>query len=79
MPSTRIAMIEGKSRDYKQKIFTIIYNAMKDTFNVPEDDIFMSIDECTKENFCYGKNYLGIARTDNLLMIEIVANNTRTV
>lgn len=51
---------------------------MVDTFNVPADDIFMSIDEQKRENICYGENYLGIVRTDDILMIEIIANNTRS-
>jgi phenylpyruvate tautomerase PptA (4-oxalocrotonate tautomerase family) len=30
-------------------------------------------------NFAYGKNYLGIARDDDLLLIQITVSNTRTV
>ena len=79
MPRTKITMIEGKSSEYKNAIYKSIYDAMRETFNVPEDDQFMSIEEFRKENICYGKNYLGISRTDNLLMIEIIVSETRTV
>lgn len=79
MPRTKITMVAGKSAEYKQKIFSSIYDAMRETFNVPENDLFMSIDEQKLENICYGKDYLNINRSDDLLMIEIIANDTRNV
>lgn len=79
MPRTKITMVAGKSAEYKQKIFSSIYDAMREAFNVPENDIFMSIDEHPLENICYGKNYLNIKRTNELLMIEISANDTRSI
>src|SRR5262249_39843074 len=33
--------------------------------------------EYDKGNFDYGKNYLGIARDDDLVIIQITVNNTR--
>jgi hypothetical protein len=44
---------------------------------VPEDDRFMTIDEYDKGNFLYGENYLGIARDDDLMIVQITVNNTR--
>jgi len=79
MPRSKITMIEGKSAEYKAGVYKSVYDAMRETFNVPEDDQFMSIEECKRENICYGKDYLDISRTDDLLMIEIIANDTRTV
>lgn len=79
MPRSKITMIEGKSPEYKADIYKSIYDAMRETFNVPEDDQFMSIEEYKRENICYGRDYIGISRTDDLLMIEIIANDTRTV
>lgn len=78
MPRTKITMLEGKSNEYKQSIYKSIYEAMLNTFNVPADDMFMSIEEHKRGNICYGQTYLDITRTDDLLMIEIIANNTRT-
>lgn len=79
MPRCKITIVEGKSPEYKTGIYKSIYDALRETFNVPENDQFMSIEECKRENVCYGRNYLDISRTDNLLMIEIIANDTRTV
>lgn len=44
---------------------------------MPEDDRFMLIEEYDKSNFVYGANYLGIARNDDLVIIQITVNNTR--
>lgn len=79
MPRTKITMVEGKSAEYKAAIFRSIYEAMRETFNVPEDDKLMSIEEHKPENIFFGKDYLDISRTGDLLMIEITANDTRTV
>jgi len=72
-------MRKGKSAEYKQSILKCIYQAMLEKFNVPENDLFMMIHEHDADNFIYGKNYLDIERTDDLLMIQITINNTRTL
>jgi 4-oxalocrotonate tautomerase len=50
---------------------------MRESFGMPEDDRFMLIEEYDKSNFNYGENYLGIARDDGLVIIQITVNNTR--
>jgi 4-oxalocrotonate tautomerase len=52
---------------------------MRESFGVAEDDRFMLIEEYDKSNFDYGKNYLGIGRDDDLVIIQITVNNTRGV
>src|SRR5262249_30998297 len=52
---------------------------MRETFNVPEDDQFMTLDEHDAANFRYGASYLGIARSGDLVLIQITVSNTRTV
>ena len=79
MPLTRVSILKGKSPDYRKAILESIYQAMRESFDVPEDDRFMVIDEYEPSNFAYGKSYLGIERDDDLVMIEITANNTRTL
>jgi 4-oxalocrotonate tautomerase len=79
MPLAHISLRTGKTEAYRQAIFDGVYGAMRDTFNVPEDDQFMLITEHDAANFRYGKTYLGVARSDDLVFIQITANNTRTV
>ena len=49
------------------------------SLNVPEDNQLMTITEREAANFRYGASYLGIARSDDLVLIQITANNTRTL
>lgn len=79
MPLVHIAMRSGKPDAYRQAIFDGIYRAMRETFSVPEDDQFMTITQHDAADFRYGASYLGIARSDDLVMIQISAMNTRTV
>jgi 4-oxalocrotonate tautomerase len=77
MPLIHISMRAGKRPAYRQAVIDGIYRAMRETFNVPDDDQFMTITEHEAANFRYGANYLGVARTDDLVFIQITANNTR--
>ena len=79
MPLLHISLRAGKSDAYRQAIFDGLYRAMRETFNVPEDDQFMTITEHDAANFRYGSSYLGITRSDDLVFIQISAMNTRTV
>ncbi|KVE36276.1 tautomerase family protein [Burkholderia sp. TSV86] len=79
MPFTRIALREGKSAEYRQALSAGVHRALQQAFDVPVDDIFMIITEYGADNFFYGRDYLGIARSDDLVMIQITANNTRTL
>ncbi|RMA61659.1 tautomerase-like protein [Acidovorax sp. 100] len=79
MPLIHIAMRAGKPVAYRQAIFDTLYRAMRETFNVPEDDQFMTLTEHDAENFRYSPSYLGVARSDDVVFIQITANNTRTL
>lgn len=79
MPLTRISFHAGKPAAYRRAIMDGIYRAMRETFNVPEGDRFMIATEHNGESFNYDPNYLGIARSDDLVIIQITANNMRSV
>ncbi len=77
MPITQISMRAGKPEAYRQAILDSLYRALREALNVPEHDQFMTITEHDAANFRYGP-YLGIARSDDLLFIQITVFNTRT-
>ena len=79
MPLVNISLRSGKPAAYRQALFDNIYAAMRETFNVPEDDQFMTITEHEAANFRYSPTYFDIARSDDLVYIQITANNTRTL
>jgi phenylpyruvate tautomerase PptA (4-oxalocrotonate tautomerase family) len=79
MPLTHISLRAGKPEAYRQAIFDGVYRALRDGFNVPEDNAFMTIREHEAANFRYGASFMGIERSDDLVFIQITANNTRSV
>lgn len=79
MPFAHISLRSGKPEAYRQAISDSVYRALRETFNVPEDDQFMVMTEHEAANFRYGATYLDIARSDDLVFIQITANNTRTL
>ena len=78
MPLTRIALRKGKPAQYRTAILEGVYAAMRATFNVPEDDRFMTITQHDEDEFLYGAHYLGIDRSDDLVIIQLTVSNTRT-
>jgi 4-oxalocrotonate tautomerase len=79
MPLVRISLRQGKSADDKQAIGNGVYQAMLDTFDVPKEDRFIVISEHAASEFQFSRTYLDIARSDDLVIIQITANNTRNV
>jgi phenylpyruvate tautomerase PptA (4-oxalocrotonate tautomerase family) len=77
MPIAYISLRAGKPEAYRQAIFDGIYRAMREAFNVPEDDQFMTISEHDPANFRYGNAY-GVARSADTVYIQIIVFNTRT-
>jgi phenylpyruvate tautomerase PptA (4-oxalocrotonate tautomerase family) len=79
MPLVRVDLRRGKPAAYRKAICDGIYTAMTDTFAVPKDDRFMIVNEHDAENLSYAKSYLGISHTDDIVIVQITANDTRTV
>ena len=79
MPLVRISLIEGKSAEYRRKVGDVVHHAMVGAINCPPQDRFQVITEHTKDNFLCAPEYLGIAHTDDLIIIQITLNEGRTV
>lgn len=78
MPKLQISVRAGKPAAYRQAILDSLYLAMREALNVPDDDQFMTLAEHDAANFRYGKAF-GIDRSDDLVYIQIIVFNTRTV
>ena len=78
MPLIHISLRAGKPESYRQAICDGVHAALHETFNVPADNDFVTVSEHEPANFRYSPLYLGIARTDDLVFIQITANNTRS-
>jgi phenylpyruvate tautomerase PptA (4-oxalocrotonate tautomerase family) len=56
-----------------------VHAAMVETINVPADDRFQVFSEHAAEGLVYDPAYLGIARTDDMIVIQITLNSGRTL
>ena len=79
MPLVRVSLRRGKSDDYKRAIGDGVYKAMREAFSIPEEDRFVVVSEHSESEFQFSRTYLDIARSDDLVIIQITANNGRTV
>lgn len=79
MPLVRVSLRKGKPAAYRKAILDGIYQAMISTFNVPNEDRFMVINEHDEPDFSYSPTYFNIARTDDLILIQLTVSNTRGV
>lgn len=79
MPLTRINLRAGTPEAYRQAILDSLCQALHETFNVPVDNEFMVVTEHEAANFRFGPSFLGIQRSQDIVYIQITANNTRTL
>ena len=79
MPLTRISLKPGKPAAYRTALMEQVYQALRETFDVPEDDRFMTVSEHDDGSFDVGRTYLGIERSDDVVLIQITVSNTRSV
>lgn len=79
MPLTHVSLRRGKPAAYRKAILDSLHQAMHETFNVPEDNGFMTISEHDEDNFRYSQSYLGIERSDDLVIMQLTVNHTRTL
>jgi 4-oxalocrotonate tautomerase len=78
MPLVRIDLREGKDAAYRQRISRVVHEALV-SVGVPEKDRFQIIRENPPSNFVFDADYLGIHRTDDLVIIQITWNEGRTL
>ena len=79
MPLVRIDLRQGKSPAYRKAICEGVYRALRETFNVPENDRFIVVSEHEADNFVHAESYLGIAYTNDLVIIQATVSDTRTL
>jgi 4-oxalocrotonate tautomerase len=76
MPLVRIDVRRGKDAAYRQEIGRIVYEALVGV-GVPKDDRFQVITEHDADGFLFDPDYIGIHRTDELVIIQINWNEGR--
>ena len=78
MPLVRIDLRKGKQAAYREAISRIVHEGLV-SVGVPKDDRFQVIAEHEPPNFIFDPNYLGVRRSEDLVIIQITWNEGRTV
>jgi 4-oxalocrotonate tautomerase len=79
MPLVRIALMRGKPVVFSRRISEIVYQTMVETMNIPPKDNFQIITEHDTDTLIYNRDYLGIQRTDGIIIVQITLGEGRTV
>ncbi len=79
MPIVRIALRSGKSTEYRKAIVDTVHECMVKALNVSPLDRFPIITEHGSAELIYDAEYLGIHRTDDIVIIQITLNHGRTL
>jgi phenylpyruvate tautomerase PptA (4-oxalocrotonate tautomerase family) len=79
MPLVRISMMKGKPAGFGAKVGRIVYETMVDAINVPQNDRFQIVTEHEASGLLYDPSYLGIARSDGIVIIQMTISEGRTL
>jgi 4-oxalocrotonate tautomerase len=78
MPLTRISLRAGTTEAYRAALVSGIYAAMRETYAVPDGDLFTVIHEHAAADFIFSPDYVGIRHSADLVIVQIIASATRS-
>jgi phenylpyruvate tautomerase PptA (4-oxalocrotonate tautomerase family) len=78
MPLVRIELPAGKPAAWKRAVADGVHAALVETAGVPADDRFQILSEQTRDMRIVDPNYLGIARTDDFVLVQIFLSAGRS-
>jgi 4-oxalocrotonate tautomerase len=79
MPLVRISLVKGKPEAYRRKVADAIHRALVEAISVPPLDRFQLISEHEPGDLVYDSNYLGIARSSDLVIVQITLSTGRSL
>jgi len=77
MPLVRISLREGKSEQYRRALGDAVHQAMVEAIDAPPQDRFQIITEHSATDLIYDPSYLGVERSDNIVMVQITLSAGR--
>jgi phenylpyruvate tautomerase PptA (4-oxalocrotonate tautomerase family) len=77
MPLVRICLREGKSEPYRNALADGVHQAMVEAIEIPPQDRFQVITEHSANDLIYDPTYLGVQRSDDIVMVEITLSAGR--
>ena len=77
MPLVRISLREGKSEQYRRALGDAVHQAMIEAIDAPPQDRFQIITEHSATDLIYDPSYLGVERSDNIVIVQITLSAGR--
>jgi phenylpyruvate tautomerase PptA (4-oxalocrotonate tautomerase family) len=71
MPFVRISLRQGTSPEYRKALADGVHRAMVETIAIPPDDRFQVITEYPLDGLLYDPQYLGVHRSDRMVLVQI--------
>lgn len=78
MPFVRTAMPKGTEQSRKLGIVQGIHEALVEGIGMPKDELFNLVTEYGDGEFFYDRSFNGIARSENLIVVEITMRRGRS-
>ena len=79
MPLVRIDLMEGRSTEQLAAIGSSVQRALVECLDVPARDQFQIVTEHPTGRLIYNSGYLGIERTDGIVIVQILFSSGRSV
>jgi len=79
MPLVRISLRKGKTAEFRRKLGDAIHRALVETIDVPELDRFQLLSEHEPGDLVYDPGYLGIARSNDIVIVQITISAGRSL
>jgi 4-oxalocrotonate tautomerase len=77
MPLVRIFLREGKSDGYRRAIADGVHRALVESVDAPQPDRFQIVTEHRADALIYDASYLGIERSDDIVIVQITLSAGR--
>jgi 4-oxalocrotonate tautomerase len=79
MPLVRIDILKGRTAAQRRSLGDAVHRALVETIDVPADDRFQVITEHEANELAYDRSYLGIRRSDSIVLVQITLSSGRTL
>ena len=79
MPLVRISLHAGKSAEYRRALGDGVHQSLVETLGVPPQDRFQIITEHDADGLIADPGYLGITRTDDVVLVQVTLGGGRRI
>jgi 4-oxalocrotonate tautomerase len=79
MPLVRISVFENTDAEKKKAIASAVYDAMRSTLNIPENDRFVILTTHSHDDLSVDPHFMGMQRTNDFVLVHVTLRRGRSV